>query len=139
MKNQLVRDWMTRDLVTISSGATLLEAHWLMVENSIRRLPVIDDGSLVGIVAVEDLRAAVPSDVMGVSPLKFSDMLCKLPIHQLMTPNPVTIAPAEPLVEAARLMLEHKISALPVVEAGKVVGIITESDIFRALVQLWPS
>ena len=135
MDSDLVRDWMTPDPITINSSASLPDAYWLMIENKVRRLPVVDGGHLVGIVTLEDIREKVPATIAGVDFVRTNDMLAKLPIYQVMTKNPKTISVDAPLVEAARQMLEYKISALPVMDGGQLVGIITESDIFRALVK----
>jgi len=105
-----IRDWMTVDPVTVASSTTLPKAYWLMVENRIRRLLVVDGGKLVGIVTMEDLRGSFHTDIIAINPLKVNQILSE--------------------------MLEHKISTLPVVESGKVVGIITESSLFRVLVDI---
>ena len=135
MKNELVRDWMTSNPIIISSNCTLPEAYWLMVNNKIRRLPVVDKDTLVGIVTLDDLRGKVPATLIGMDPVRASDILTKLPVRQVMSENPKTITADATLVYAARLMLEFKISALPVMNDAKLIGIITESDIFRALVK----
>lgn len=135
MESDLVRDWMTTNPIIISSNCTLPEAYWLMVNNRIRRLLVVDRDTLVGIVTLEDLRGKIPATLIGMDPVRASDMLTKLPVRHVMSENPKTIPTDATLVEAARLMLEFKISALPVMDGTKLVGIITESDIFRALVK----
>ena len=135
MESELVRDWMKTNPIIISSNCTLPEAYWLMVNNKIRRLPVVDQDTLVGIVTLDDLRGKIPATLIGMDPLRASDMLTKLPIRHVMSENPKTIPVDATLVEAARLMLVFKISALPVMDGTRLVGIITESDIFRALVK----
>ncbi len=132
---KLVEDWMNSDVITVSGSSTLPDAYWLMLDNDVRRLPVVKDGVLVGIVTLEDLRRMDPIEAAGFDIIRISDMLAKLPIRQLMTKNPKTIAPAESLVKAAQLMLRNKISTLPVLDGDELVGIITESDIFRAFVE----
>jgi len=131
-----IKDWMTSDPITVSSSTTLPEAYWLMVENNIRRLLVVDKDRLVGIVTMDDLRGSFHTEIIAINPLKVNEMLSELPVRQLMSKNPMTIAPTANVVEAARIMLEHKISTLPVMESGKIVGIITESDLFRVLVDI---
>jgi acetoin utilization protein AcuB len=135
MMSSLVRDWMTPDPITISSGADLPEAYWLMVNNKIRRLPVVDRGKLVGIITLEDLRRMMPADVIRIDPARVSDMLSDTLVRHMMTKDPKTISVNAPLIEAASQMLEHRIGALPVMDGDKLMGIITESDIFRALVK----
>jgi len=136
MSGNLVRDWMTPNPVIISSLTPLRDAYWLMIDNKVRRLPVVDDEHLVGIVTMEDLRRAEPPTGIGLDLVKITDMLSRMTVRQLMTKDPKTISPAASLVEAARMMLEHDISTLPVMKAGQLVGIITECDIFRAFVEL---
>ncbi len=131
-----IKDWMTSDPITVSSSTTLPEAYWLMVENNIRRLLVVDKDRLVGIVTMDDLRGSFHTEIIAINPLKVNEMLSELPVRQLMSKNPMTIAPTANVVEAARKMLEHKISTLPVMDSEKVVGIITESDLFRVLVDI---
>jgi CBS domain-containing protein len=134
MKGQLVRDWMTRDPITVTSGATLPEVHRLMMDHSIRRLPVVDDGKLVGIVTLGDIREAEASDATSLSIFELHHLLARLQVREFMTRDPVTVSPTTRIERAAQVMLERKIGGLPVLERGKLVGIITESDIFRMLV-----
>jgi acetoin utilization protein AcuB len=134
MKRNLVKDWMTPDPITVSSQVPLPKAYWLMIENNIRRLPVVDKGDLVGIVTREDLRRVEPVSTVGLDMICVSDMLSKLPVRQVMVANPMTVESSDTLLHAANIMLDQKISALPVVHGGELVGIITESDIFRALI-----
>ncbi len=135
MKNNQVRDWMTPNPITIDVKTTLPEAHKLMKECHIRRLPVVDHGKVVGILTLGDIREASPSDATSLSIFELNYLLAKLNVEKIMTRDPITIAPEATIREAAQLMLEHKIGGLPVVENEKLVGIITESDIFRVLVQ----
>lgn len=134
MSKNLVKDWMTHDPITVSSDVTLPQAYWLMIKNNIRRVPVLEHGQLVGIVTLDDLKRMEPISFAGLDMIQTSDMLSKLPVRRVMTENPKTITSSATLVDAARLLLKHRISALPVVDDDKLVGIITESDIFRAIV-----
>ncbi|MCI0393747.1 MAG: CBS domain-containing protein [Chloroflexi bacterium] len=137
MKQQLVKEWMTKDVVTIEPGTTLPEAHRLMRERRIRRLPVVKNGRLVGIVTRGDIRGAEASDATSLSIWELNYLLARLKIDEIMTRNPVTVSPETTIGAAAQVMLDNKISGLPVVEDGRVVGIITESDIFRLIVDEW--
>jgi acetoin utilization protein AcuB len=136
MSGNLVRDWMTPKPVFVSSSTPLRDAYWLMIDHKVRRLPVMDKERLVGIITLEDLRRAEPPTGIGLDLVKITDMLSRITVQQIMTKNPKTIAPDAPLIEAARMMLEHKISALPAMEGSHLAGIITESDIFRAFVEI---
>ena len=136
MSGNQVRDWMTPNPVTVSPSTSLRDAYWLMIDNKVRRLPVMYDGHLVGIVTMEDLRRAEPSTGIGLDLVKITDMLSRMTVHQLMTKGPQTISPDAPLFEAAQMMLEQEISALPVIQGTCLIGIIAESDIFRAFVKL---
>ncbi len=135
MEKKLVRDWMTPHPITIDPKTTLPEAHKLMREAHIRRLPVIDRGRLVGIITLGDVREASPSDATTLSIFELNYLLSKLTVEKIMTREPLTISPNATIREAARLMLNHKIGGLPVMEGEHLVGIITESDIFRVLAQ----
>jgi acetoin utilization protein AcuB len=135
MKKSLVRDWMTPSPITIDPQTTLPEAHKLMKECHIRRLPVIDHHKVVGILTLGDIREASPSDATALSIFELNYLLAKLTVEKIMTRDPIVIAPTATMREAAQLMLERKIGGLPVIEDDKLVGIITESDIFRVLVQ----
>ncbi len=137
LKQHKVRDWMTPNPITISPRTTLPEAHQIMKEKRIRRLPVVDEnGHLVGIVTLGDIREASPSDATSLSIFELNYLLARLTVDKIMTRKVITVTPDTPVYEAARLMLEHKIGGLPVVENGRVVGIITESDIFKMVVRL---
>ena len=136
MKKELVRDWMTTDVITIHPDMTLPEAHQLMTNEEIRRLPVVDKRDrLVGIVSIGDVRSAEPSPATSLSIWELNYLLSTLTIGKIMTAQPFTISPEATLAEAARMMLEHRVSGLPVVdEEHRVIGIITESDIFSMVV-----
>lgn len=138
MKCEMVRDWMIPDPITVGPETTLPQAHRLMMEHSIRRLPVVKDGRLVGMVTLGDLRGAEPSGATSLSIWEVNYLLSQLHVEEIMTPRPYTVSEDATLGEAAQMMLAHKISGLPVVdEGGDIVGIITESDIFRMVVQDW--
>jgi acetoin utilization protein AcuB len=136
MKKELVRNWMTQDVSTIKPSTTLPEAHQIMMDVEIRRLPVVDDtGILVGIITLGDVRGAQPSPATSLSIWELNYLLSSLTVKKIMTPQPLTIEPEATIGAAARSMLEHRISGLPVITAdGKLAGIITESDIFSMVV-----
>jgi CBS domain-containing protein len=134
----LVKDWMTSPVITITPDTTLSDAYSLMMQKAIRRLPVVEHGKLVGIVTLGDLREARPSPATSLSIYELNFMLSRLTIDQLMTHNPFVVRPETRIPDAARIMLTRKVSGLPVLdEDGKPVGIITESDLFRMLIEEW--
>lgn len=138
MQEELVRNWMTRDVLTITPETTLPEAHRIMTENRIRRLPVIEEGRLIGIVTLGDVREAEPSAATSLSIWELNYLLSRLNIAEIMTREPLTIRADATVREAAQLMLSSKVSGLPVLDdAGAVIGIITESDIFRMVAKGW--
>lgn len=129
---------MTRDIITVSPDTSVLEAGQLMVDRTIRRLPVVENGSLVGIVTYGDVRGARASVSGSLDIWELSYRLSKLTIREIMTPNPVTISPDDTIGQAAQLMLNYMIGGLPVLDHnGQLVGIITESDIFRVVARHW--
>ncbi len=138
MDKHLVRDWMTRDPVSIHPQQTLPQAHSLMKSKKVRRLPVMDGETLVGIVTFGDIREAQPSDASSLGVYEMNYLIALLTVDSIMTPDPMTIQEDETIGEAAKLMLEHKIGGLPVVDADDMlVGIITESDICRLVVEAY--
>ncbi len=130
-----VQDWMTENPATIAADATLAEAYDLMLEREVRRLPVVDH-DLVGIITLGDLLRNVP--IAGEEgDTQTHLLLTARRVADAMTYEPVTINPSATIQEAAERMLEYQVSGLPVIRNGKLVGIITESDIFRLVVEAW--
>jgi acetoin utilization protein AcuB len=133
----LVRERMSRNPVTIPAGAPITEALRVMRQSQVRRLPVLDEeGQLVGIVSEKDLLYASPSPATSLSIYEMHYLLSQLRVTELMTTDPITVTPDIPLEEAARIMADNKIGGLPVVEDGSLVGIITETDIFKVFLEL---
>lgn len=130
----LVRETMTPDPIVVHPDTSFGDAMELLRAKRIRRLPVVDDkGVLVGIVVEKDLLKAAPSPATTLSVYEIPYLLSKLKIKDIMTKRVITVEEDWPLEEAARVMVEHKIGCLPVVRGNKVIGIITETDIFRAM------
>lgn len=135
MKNLLVRDWMVEDVVTVEPKTPMLEAHQLMRSRKIRRVPVVKRGKVVGIVTRSDVREASPSDATTLNVWEMNYLLARLKVKEIMSKDVITIHPQETIKEAATRMYEKKIGALPVVDdKNNLVGILTESDIFRILI-----
>ncbi len=119
----LVRERMTPDPVTVAPKAMLSVARDAMTAGKFRRVPIVQDGVLVGILTDRDLR-----QYLGVEE--------RTRIEAAMTETPLTIPPTLTVQEATQLMLKHQVSGLPVLEGGQLVGIITTSDVLRAFLEL---
>jgi len=131
-----VKDRMTKDPITATDNMPLLEAGEIMHKKGFSRLPVMHDGKLAGIVTDMDLIRVSPSPATSLSIFEVNYLLAKLVLKDVMTKNPRTIGPDATLEEAAVLLRDYHIGSLPVVENGKLIGIITESDIFDAFISL---
>lgn len=136
MNTQIVRNWMTPHPITTTPQTTLLEAKQLMLDYHIRRLPVVNKDKLVGMVTWRDINHAESSTGTVLNIYEFQFMRVRLTAREFMSTTLVTISPDATIEEAAGLMIEHKISGLPVVEDGKMVGLITETDICIFVMQL---
>jgi acetoin utilization protein AcuB len=132
----LVRDRMTAPAIVIEPRISIYDALALMKEKHIRRLPVVRGRRLVGVVTWTDLMRASPSPATSLTVWEIPYLLMKAPISEVMTREVITVEPGATIEEAAVLMRRHKISGLPVVAQGAVVGVITESDIFDAFIDL---
>lgn len=134
-----VSECMSPKPLTVGPYATLAEALEIMQEKKVRRLPVVDDGDLIGIITLNDIYQAKPSDVRHSMTIdKIYDRLSKLTVKVAMTENPITIYQADTIGHAAEVMMEEKIGGLPAVDANKkLLGVITESDIFRLIAREW--
>jgi acetoin utilization protein AcuB len=126
-----IRDVMTKNPITVDSETLVLDAQRIMKENSIRRLPVVDKGNLVGIVTQHDLLQASPSPATSLSIHELNYLLAKMKVKEVMKKNPFTLTPDTPFEEALRIGQDKKIGSFPVMDKGKLIGIITESDAVR--------
>jgi CBS domain-containing protein len=132
-----VSDWITKDVVAITSNTPIAQAHQMMKDHGIRRLVVCDNDKITGIVTLGDVREASASSATSLSIWELNYLWAQLTVAGVMTRNVYTVHDDETIIDAARLMMVKKVSGLPVVnDAGNLVGIITESDIFRMLVML---
>ena len=128
---------MKHPVITIGPKTSLEEALNLMTKEHIRRLPVVDQsGSLIGIVTELDLLKASPSAATSLSVWEIKSLLSTFPIEKIMTREVFTVTEDMPLEEAARIMSDNKIGGMPVVRGESVVGIITETDIFKAFLEV---
>ena len=134
---QEIRYWMRSPVITTNLNAPVSEALALMREHDVRRLPVtLDTGELCGIITQGDIRGSDVLRTAGIDALEIANALRRVKVYEVMTESPLSVTPDTSLREAAMMMIESKIGGLPVVgNSGDVVGIITESDMFEALVQ----
>lgn len=132
----IVRSRMTSNPYTISPDATIAEALEIMRKNNIRRLPVVKDGKLVGIVTEREMQEVSPSKATTLSVFELNYLLSKTKVSAVMTKNVITVSPDSLLEEAAVLMRDNRVGALPVIQDDKLVGIITETNIFDAFIDL---
>mgnify|MGYP001011602518 FL=1 len=133
-----VKEMMSTDVLTISLDANVNEAFRIMKEKNVRRLPVMNQGKLVGIITLSDLNQAAPSAATSLSIHELNYLLARTKVKDIFPVNQkvVTVSPENYIETAAKLMLQHQISSLPVMDGEKLVGIITETDLFRALVDI---
>ncbi len=132
----LIGERMTYPVITVSPDLPIAEALSLMRKEHIRRTPVIQDGRLIGIVSNEDLLNASPSPATSLSVFEMTYLLSKITVKDVMTRNVLTIDEAMPIEEAARIMVDNKIGGLPVMRGEELVGIITETDLFKVFLEL---
>ena len=133
----LVKDWMTREVITVEEDVSIMKASKLMKDKGFQHLPVVRQGRLTGIVSDRDLKEAHPSKATTLDIHELYYLLDKLQVKKVMSKNPHTVSGNETTDKAAALMLKHDISALPVVDPnGDLQGIITKGDVFRAMVSV---
>jgi acetoin utilization protein AcuB len=133
----LVKERMSHPIIVVQPEMPIQEALKQMQEKRVRRFPVVDKrGRLVGIVSERDLLHAAPSDATSLSIWEVNYLVSKITVEKVMTRDVITISEDTPLEEVARIMADHKIGGLPVMREGKVVGIITETDLFRIFLEM---
>jgi acetoin utilization protein AcuB len=139
----LVKEYMTPNPMSVTEGSSILETADLMKEHKVRRFPVLRDNELIGIVTDRDLRSAAPSQVISFDGQErelmpeLHALLAGITVKEVMSREVITIHPGQTIVAAAQLMLEHRMSGIPVVDSrDQLQGIITETDIFKVLVDL---
>src|SRR5688500_8073260 len=132
-----VREWMSKPLISVSPDTPINDAYHIMKDNHIRRLPVIMNGNLVGIITVGDIREAQPSDATTLDKYEMNYLIDRVIVEDIMTTDVITVGIDDTIVDAAKLLLDHKIGGLPVMNAlGMPIGILTESDIFRLVIKM---
>ena len=128
-----VRDYMTPNPETLDSKNTLLDAVLMLRRLELRHIPILEDGRLIGVLTDRDVGRVAPSMLMGLSPQDYNRVFEDTPVAKVMTRNLLSTTPEAPLEEAVHLLYNHKVGCLPVLEDGRLVGIITVADMLRAL------
>jgi acetoin utilization protein AcuB len=131
----LVERIMQPRLVTVTSETPLAQAAWLMRERGVRHLLVVDGGALVGILSDRDLKQAMTSPATSLEAPELGRLSDQLAVGEIMTRQVITVPPNLPVEEAARTMVRDRISALPVTLGGRLLGVVTETDVIRLFVQ----
>jgi acetoin utilization protein AcuB len=133
----IVRELMTGAVITALPSMPILDARNLMLKERIRHLPVTDaEGRLLGIITDRDIRLNLPSQATSLSVWEINHLLAKLTVGDVMTETVIAVGPDRPARDAAELMVDHQIGALPVEDAGRLVGIVTETDLLRAFIRM---
>ena len=133
----LVKNWMSKNVITVDINESLIDAVKLLKHNDIGRLPVMKKGEMVGIVTDRDVKRASASDAVSLEIHELLYLLSKLKIEEIMSKDPITVPQNYTIDETAEVLLENKISSTPVVDdQNQLVGIITQNDLFRALISL---
>ena len=131
-----VGERMSRPVISVSPDAPINDVLALFRKEHIRRAPVVKNGKLIGIVSERDLLNASPSPVTTLSVWELNYLISKVTVKQVMTKKVTTVDKDTPIEEAARIMADQKIGGIPVLSSGKLVGIITETDLFKAFLEL---
>ena len=125
------------NVICASSDTKATEVKNMMTENNVSKLPVVDNGKLVGIVTKNDLLKAEPSSATTLDMFEISYLLSKLTVKKIMNTKVISVGPNEVVEEAARIMVDNKISCLPVVDGDALIGIITKSDLFHMFTEMF--
>jgi acetoin utilization protein AcuB len=133
----LVKNWMSKPVITIDADASMSDAIKLLKNHNIKMLPVMEKGKLVGIVTDRDIKRASASDATSLEIHELLYLISKIKIEEIMTKNPITVPQDYTVEETAEILLKHNISGVPVVDQySDVVGTITQNDIFKILISL---
>ncbi len=133
----LVKEWMASQPVVVDENTSIMKATQLMKEHHIRRIPVVRDDMLVGIVSDRDIKEAAPSKATSLDVHELYYLLSEIKVRDIMTKNPLVLKENDSVERAAVIMLENTISGLPVVnDKGQVVGMITQTDILKVMISI---
>lgn len=127
---------MSHPVFTVQPDTPITKAHELMAREKVHRAPVVKNGKLVGIVTTNDIQKAYPSSATSLAVWEVTSLLEKITVKDIMIKNVFTVQEDTTIEEAARVMVDNKISALPVMRGKELVGIITETDLFRIMLEM---
>jgi len=132
----LVKEWMTKNVITVDADESMNDAIYTLEENRIRLLPVMEKGQLTGIISDRDLKQTLPGKENINDMDEFIDLIAKIRVREIMTRNPHVTTPDHTIEEAAEILVNERISGLPVMDKdNQLVGIITRTDIFKMLIK----
>jgi acetoin utilization protein AcuB len=133
----LVENWMNPNVITVDADDSMLDATKILKEHNIRHLPVLEKGKLVGVITDRDLKRASPSDATTLEAHELLYLIANIKVREIMTKNPITVPYNYTIEEAAEILLQAKISGMPVIDKdGDVIGTITQTDLFKVLISL---
>ena len=134
----LIKEWMTQNVVTITPDTSMMKASRLLREKKIGRLPVVDDtGRVIGIISDRDVKEASPSKATTLDMHELHYLLSELKVKDIMTKKPFCVKPEDSIESVALKMIEMRVGGMPVVDGnGKIQGIITDSDLFKVLIEI---
>lgn len=134
----LIREWMTRNVVSVTPDTSMMKASKIMKEKGVRRLPVLDSNNrIVGIVSDRDIKEASPSKATTLDMHELYYLLSEVKVKNIMTPDPVVVHADQTVETVALLLVERHIGGVPVVDdENKVIGIITDSDLFKIMIEI---
>lgn len=132
----LIREIMTTEVTTVQETETMLDAAMIFTRSSLRHLPVMRDTKLVGVLTERDVKRFTPGLLSGVSSEQYNHLLESTPLTKVMTRDPVTLKPDQHVADAAEIFSTKRFGCLPVVDEGKLVGIVTTSDMLKLLAKM---
>jgi acetoin utilization protein AcuB len=132
----LVGERMSHPVITMRADMPIIDALNMMKREHVRRTPILKDGKLVGIISEKDLLNATPSAATTLSVWEMNYLLSKITVSEVMTQNVLTVTEDTPIEEAARIMADNKVGGLPVLRGDEIVGIISETDLFKIMLEM---
>ncbi|NOX26132.1 MAG: CBS domain-containing protein [Deltaproteobacteria bacterium] len=131
----LIKDWMTKNVFTVDENTSLMRTTRIMKEKNIRKLPVVSHGKLLGIVSDRDVKEASPSNTTSLDIHELYYLLSEMKVKEVMTTDPITMRGTDSLEKAALIMLDNKISGIPVVDdSGRIIGLLSETDVMLGFI-----